>query len=146
MIEVLKSLAHWCHCTWESNKETDRSCLVFTRGPRADAAELPQSGRLVRPEAAATGGRAGWGPAPGRGSLSEGEGAEGGAPEAAAGGIAAAESTKKGTPDRRHTRVTVFHISANGISLPAEFDSCPICWAYRFLILEVLSFDLTLRV
>lgn len=63
--------------------------MFLHRGPWADAAELPQPGRPVRPEAAAAGGRAGGGAAAGRGSLSEGEGAEGGASEAAAGGPAA---------------------------------------------------------
>lgn len=75
---------------------TDAVLCASVRGSWADPAELPQPGRSVRPEAAATGGRVGRGPAPGWGSLSEGEGAEGGAPEAAAGGGPAAGSTESG--------------------------------------------------
>lgn len=72
------------------------------RRPRANAAELPQSGRAVGPEAAASGGRAGGGAAPGRGGLSAGEGAEGGASEAAAGGSPAAGGAETGEMLQSH--------------------------------------------
>lgn len=77
---------------------TDAVVCASVRGSWADSAELPQPGRSVRPEVAATGGRVGRGPAPGWGSLSEGEGAEGGAPESAAGDGSAAGSTESGMP------------------------------------------------
>lgn len=84
----------WCRCMSGS-----------VRGPRANPAELPQSGRPVRPEATATRGRAGGSAAPGRGSLSEREGAEGGASAAAAGGSAAAGSAETGRPRAENDRM-----------------------------------------